>query len=49
MAGKSKTPVKSKAVSKPKNKPMTSGEKLSDTKSRIGRIVEGNDPGYHVR
>ena len=49
MAGKEKKSVKPKAVSKPKNKPMTLGEKLSDTKSRMDRIVEGNDPGYHVR
>ena len=49
MAGKAKKTVKPKAVSKPKNKPMTFEEKLSDTKSRMNRIVEGNDPGYHVR
>jgi len=28
---------------------MTFEEKLSDTKSRMNRIVEGNDPEYHVR
>ena len=49
MAGKTKTSAKPKAVSKPKNKPMTFEEKLSDTKSRMNRIVEGNDPRYHVR
>ena len=49
MAGKTKTSTKSKAASKPKNKPMTFEEKLSDIKSRMNRIVEGNDPGYHVR
>ena len=49
MAGKAKKSVKPKTVSKPKNKPMTFEEKLSDTKSRMNRIVEGNDPGYHVR
>ena len=49
MAGKAKTSVKSKAVSKPKNKPMTFEEKLSDTKSRMNRIVEGDDPGHHLR
>ena len=44
--------VKPKKVVKPKSKsknPMTFKEKLSDTKSRMNRIVEGNDPGYHVR
>ena len=43
--------VKPKKVVKPKSKsknPMTFEEKLSDTKSRMNRIVEGNDPGYHV-
>ena len=49
MAGKAKTSVKSKAVSKPKNKPMTFEEKLSDTKSRMNRIVEGDDPRHHLR
>ena len=49
MAGKAKKSVKPRVVSKPKNKPMTFEEKLSDTKSRMNRIVEGNDPGYHIR
>ena len=49
MAGKLKKSAKTKTVNKPKNKPMTLEEKLSDTKSRMNRIVEGNDPEYHVR
>ena len=49
MAGKAKKSVKPKAASKPKNKPMTFEEKLSDTKGRMNRIVEGDDPGYHLR
>ena len=43
---------KPKKVVKPKsksNKPMTFEEKLSDTKGRMNRIVEGDDPGYHLR
>jgi len=28
---------------------MTFEEKLSDTKGRMNRIVEGDDPGYHLR
>ena len=48
MAGKLKKSAKTKTVNKPKNKPMTLEEKLSDTKSRMNRIVEGNDPGYHL-
>ena len=30
-------------------KPMTFEEKLSDTKSRMEKIVSGNDQGYHLR
>ena len=49
MAGKAKKSVKPKAASKPKNKTRTFEEKLSDTKGRMNRIVEGDDPGYHLR
>jgi hypothetical protein len=31
------------------NKPQTFEEKLSDTKARMNKIVEGNDAGYHLR
>jgi hypothetical protein len=48
MAGKLKKSAKTKTVNKPKNKPTTLEEKLSDTKSRMNRIVEGDDPRYHV-
>ena len=44
--------VKPKKVVKPKsksNKPMTLEEKLSDTKARMNRIAEGDDPGYHLQ
>ena len=44
--------VKPKKVVKPKsksNKPMTFEEKLSDTKSRMEKIVSGNEQGYHLR
>ena len=34
--------------SKP-DKPMTFQEKLSDTKSRMEKIVSGNDQRYHLR
>jgi hypothetical protein len=47
-----KKSAKSKKVIKPKNKsekPMTLEEKLSDTKARMSKIVEGDDPGYHLR
>ena len=36
---------KSKGGSK---KPLTLEKKLSDTKSRMNRIAEGDDPGYHL-
>jgi len=49
MAGKTKTSAKPKAASKPKNKPMTFEEKLSDTKSRMDKIVKGEAQGYHLR
>ena len=44
--------VKPKKVVKPKsksNKPMTFEEKLSNTKGRVNRIAEGDDPGYHLQ
>ena len=47
MAGKKGKPVKQ--VKAKSQKPPTLEQKLSDTKSRMNRIVEGNDPGYHVR
>jgi hypothetical protein len=49
MAGKVKKSIKTKKVNKPKSKPMTLEEKLSDTKVRMNRIAEGDDPGYHLR
>jgi len=45
-------PVKPKKAIKPKSKsskPMTFEEKLSDTKARMNRIAEGDDPGYHLQ
>ena len=47
MVGKKSKPVKQKTVKQ--QKPMTFEEKLSDTKGRMNRIVEGDDPGYHLR
>ena len=44
--------AKPKKALKPKSKsskPMTFEEKLSDTKSRMNRIVEGDDQRYHLR
>ena len=50
MAGKSSKAVKQKPIKqKKKQKPMTFEEKLSDTKARMNKIVEGNDAGYHLR
>ena len=50
MAGKASKSVKQKPVKQKKNQnPMTFEEKLSDTKDRMNRIVEGDDPGYHLR
>tara|TARA_Y100000310_G_scaffold84078_1_gene80814 strand:+ start:436 stop:594 length:159 start_codon:yes stop_codon:yes gene_type:complete len=45
----SRSPVKPANKSKggPK-KPLTLEKKLSDTKARMNKIVEGNDPGYHL-
>ena len=47
MGGKKSKLVKQKPAKQ--KKPMTFEEKLSDTKGRMNRIVEGNDPGYHLR
>ena len=50
MDGKKSKSVKQKTTKQKKNKqPMTFEEKLSDTKGRMNRIVEGDDPGYHLR
>jgi len=49
MAGKIKKSVKPKPSNKSTRKPLTFEENLSDTKKRMERIVEGNDPGYHLR
>ena len=50
MAGKASKSVKQKPTKqKKKQQPMTFEEKLSDTKGRMNRIVEGDDPGYHLR
>ena len=47
MAGKKSKPVKQKVGKQ--QKPMTFEEKLSDTKSRMKKIVEREDQGYHLR
>ena len=47
MAGKKVKPIKQKSVKQ--QKPMTFEEKLSDTKSRMDRIVRGDDRRYHLR
>ena len=47
MGGKKSKLVKQKPAKQ--KKPMTFEEKLSDTKGRMNRIVEGDDPGYHLR
>ena len=47
MGGKKSKRVKQKSAKQ--QKPMTFEEKLSDTKGRMNRIVEGDDPGYHLR
>ena len=50
MDGKKSKSVKQKPTKQKKNKqPMTFEEKLSDTMGRINWIVEGDDPGYHLR
>ena len=48
MAKSSKPRKVVKSKSKP-DKPMTLQEKLSDTKARMNKIVEGDDAGYHLR
>ena len=49
MAGEKSKSVKRKPAKQTKaKKPLTLGEKLSDSKDRMNRIVEGNDPGYHI-
>ena len=50
LKGVSPDPVKPANKSKggPK-KPLTLEKKLSDTKARMNKIVEGNDPGYHLQ
>ncbi len=47
MAGKTSKSVKQKPAKQ--KKPMTFDEKLSDTKSRMDKIVKGEDQGYHLR
>ena len=47
MAGKKSKPVKQKATKE--QKPLTLEQKLSDSKSRMAKIVNGNDSGYHLR
>ena len=50
MDGKKSKSVKQKPVKQKKNQtPMTFEEKLSDTKSRMDRIVRGDDRRYHLR
>jgi len=50
MAGKMSKSVKQKPVKQKKpQQPMTFEKKLSDTKSRMDKIVKGEDQGYHLR
>ena len=52
MAGKKSKAIKQGLVTKPKVKSIqhtTKEESLSNVKERMNRIVEGNDPGYHLR
>ena len=50
MDGKKSKSVKQKPTKQKKNhRPMSFEEKLSDTKSRMEKIVKGNDQGYHLR
>jgi hypothetical protein len=50
MAGKKSKSVKQKPVERKKTQqPMTFEEKLSDTKSRMDKIVKGEDQGHHLR
>ena len=48
MAGKASKSVKQKPAKK-QQKPLTLEEKLSDTKSRMGEIVKGDNSRYHLR
>ena len=47
MDGKKSKSVKQKPAKQ--KKPMTFEEKLSDTKARMNKIVEGDDARYHLR
>ena len=47
MDGKASKPVKQKPAKQ--RKPMTFSDKLSDTKSRMDKIVKGDDQGYHLK
>jgi len=47
MAGKKSKYVKQKSAKQ--QKPMTFEEKLSDTKSRMDKIVKGDNQRYHLR
>tara|TARA_R110002051_G_scaffold138338_1_gene211080 strand:+ start:517 stop:669 length:153 start_codon:yes stop_codon:yes gene_type:complete len=50
MAGKKSKPAKQSSVKNPKaTKHPTKEESLSRVKESMNRIVEGNDPGYHLR
>ena len=49
MAGKASKSVKQKPIKQKKKQPMTFEEKLSDTKGRMNRIVEGDDPGDNLK
>ena len=48
MVGKANKAPKPKP-NKSKSKTLTLEEKLSNTKSRMNVIVEGDDPKYHLR
>tara|TARA_R110000765_G_scaffold333971_1_gene424427 strand:+ start:2126 stop:2284 length:159 start_codon:yes stop_codon:yes gene_type:complete len=51
MAGEKSKSIKRKPVKQAKakdQKPLTLEGKLSDSRDRMSRIVEGNDPGYHL-
>ena len=50
MAGKKSKAAKQSSVKKPKTtKHPTKEESLSTMKEAMNRIVEGDDPGYHLR
>ena len=51
MAGEKSKSIKRKPVKQAKakdQKPLTLEGKLSDSRDRMSRIVEGNAPGYHL-